>query len=154
SMYDGASALAEAALMAREITGRREVLLARTVHPAWRQVTATYVEGLEIQPVEVGYRDGMLDLAALEAALHDGVACVAVQQPNFLGGGEPLREIGEGVHRAGALFIVGANPIALGLLEPPGAAGADLVVGEGQPLGLGLNFGGPLVGLFACRSEF
>jgi glycine dehydrogenase subunit 1 len=154
SMYDGASALAEAALMAIEITGRREVLLARTTHPAWRRVTATYVEGLEMQPVEVGYRDGVLDLAALEAALHDGVACVAVQQPNFLGAIEPLREIGERAHRAGALFIVSVNPTALGLLESPGAAGADLVVGEGQPLGLGLNFGGPLVGLFACRSEF
>jgi glycine dehydrogenase subunit 1 len=104
--------------------------------------------------VEIGYDDGVTDLRQLSAALHDGVACVAVQQPNFLGAIEPLREIGELAHKVGALFVVGVNPIALGLLETPGAAGADIVVGEGQPLGLGLNFGGPLVGMFACRSPY
>jgi glycine dehydrogenase subunit 1 len=154
SMYDGATALAEAVLMAREITGRPEVILARTVHPAWRRVTETYLSGLEARPVEVGYADGTLDLEGLDAALSERTACVAVQQPNFLGAIEPLSSIAERAQRAGALFVVGANPIALGLLAPPGAAGADIVVGEGQPLGLGMNFGGPLVGLFACRAEY
>jgi glycine dehydrogenase subunit 1 len=159
SMYDGATALAEAVLMAREITGRPEVIVARSVHPAWRRVTETYLSGLETHLVEVGYDatdplpSGTLGLAALEAALSERTACVAVQQPNFFGVVEPLAQIAERAHRAGALLIAGVNPIALGLLAPPGAAGADIVVGEGQPLGLGMNFGGPLVGLFACRTE-
>jgi glycine dehydrogenase subunit 1 len=153
SMYDGATALAEAVLMAREITSRPEVIVARSVHPAWRRVTQTYLSGLETRAVEVGYADGALDLGALEAALSEKTACVAVQQPNFLGAIEPLHEIADRAHRAGALLVVGVNPIALGLLEPPGASGADIVVGEGQPLGLGMSFGGPLVGLFACRAE-
>lgn len=154
SMYDGATALAEAVLMATEITDRREVLLARAIHPAWRRVTRTYVAGLEIRVTEVGYRDGVTDLGALEAALHEGVACVAVQQPNFFGCVEPLMAVGERARRVGALFVVGVNPIALGVLAPPGPQSADIVVGEGQPLGLGMNFGGPLVGFFACRSQY
>ena len=153
SMYDGATALAEAVILAAGVTNRDEAVLAG-VHPAWVQVARTYVEGLGIRVVEAPCPAGIADRAWLEEKLGSGTAVLAVQTPNFFGSLEDLPALSRLAHQAGALFVVGANPIPLGLLEPPGALGADVVVGEGQPLGLGLNFGGPLVGFFAARQKF
>jgi glycine cleavage system P protein (glycine dehydrogenase) subunit 1 len=156
SMYDGATALAEAVIMAQDITGRTEVVMARSVHPSLRRVTRTYVTGLDTRLREVTAAEGRgtLDPATLAASVTDATACLVVQQPNFFGCIEAIGPLAEAAHARGALLVVAADPIALGLLRAPGAEGADIVVGEGQPLGLGLNYGGPLVGLFACRKEY
>jgi glycine dehydrogenase subunit 1 len=153
SMYDGATAFAEAVILACGATNRDEALLVN-VHPAWVQVTRTYVEGLGIRLVEAPVSAGIADREWIERTLSAETAVVAVQQPNFLGNVEDLRGLAGLAHGAGALLVAGANPIALGLLESPGALGADVVVGEGQPLGLGLNFGGPLVGFFAAKQQY
>jgi len=153
SMYDGATAFAEAVILACGATNRDEALLLG-VHPAWVEVTKTYVEGLGIRVTEAPCPAGIADREWLERTLSPAAGVVAVQQPNFFGSVEDLARLGEMAHGAGALFVVGANPIALGLLQPPGELGADVVVGEGQPLGLGMNFGGPLVGFFAARQKF
>jgi len=153
SMYDGATAFAEAVILAAGVTNRDEALLVG-VHPSWVQVTRTYVEGLGIRLIEVPLPDGVGDQAWLAEHLSLQTAVVATQQPNFLGSVEDLKALGELAHGAGALFVVGANPVALGLLEAPGALGADVVVGEGQPLGLGMNFGGPLLGYFAAKQKY
>jgi len=153
SMYDGATALAEAVILAAGTTGRDEALLLG-VHPAWVQVTRTYVEGLGIRVKEAPCPAGIGDREWLERSLSSETAVIAVQQPNFFGSVEDLGRLAELAHGVGALLVVGANPIALGLLQAPGALGADVVVGEGQPLGLGLNFGGPLVGFFAAKQQY
>jgi glycine dehydrogenase subunit 1 len=152
-MYDGATAFAEAVILGCGVTNRDEALLVG-VHPAWVQVTRTYVEGLGIRVTEAPAPEGTADLEWLREHAGEGTAVIAVQQPTFFGTLEDLRVLGELAHGAGALFVVGANPISLGLLEAPGALGADVVVGEGQPLGLGMNFGGPLVGFFAARQKY
>jgi glycine dehydrogenase subunit 1 len=155
SMYDGASALAEAVLMAHDLTDRPEVLVARSVHPSWRRVIETYTVGLDLNLFEIREVEGRgtLDPSAVAAALTDRTAAVVVQQPGFFGCVEALQPIADAAHTRGALLVVAADPIALGLLRSPGTEGADIVVGEGQPLGLGLSYGGPLVGFFACRKE-
>jgi len=152
SMYDGATAFAEAVIMACGITNRDEALLLN-VHPAWVEVTRTYVEGLGIRVVDAPITTGIADREWLERTLSAQTAVIGIQQPNFLGGVEDIRGLADMAHGAGALLVAGANPIALGLLEAPGALGADIVVGEGQPLGLGMNFGGPLVGFFAAQTK-
>jgi glycine cleavage system P protein (glycine dehydrogenase) subunit 1 len=153
SMYDGASALAEAVLMAGDLTGRSDVILPGSVHPSWHRVTETYVAALGIHLIPSHPSSPIPHPSSLAALITEQTACVVIQQPNFFGGVESLREIGALAHQAGALLVVAANPIALGLLPAPGDEGADIVVGEGQPLGLGLSFGGPLVGFFAGRKE-
>ena len=152
SMYDGATALAEAVILACGVTNR-DVALLCGVHPAWVEVTRTYVEGLGMR-LEVAPPAAAVDADWLSTHLTSEAAVVAVQQPSFLGGVEDLKTLADAAHGNGSLFVVGANPIALGLLEAPGTLGADIVVGEGQPLGLGMNFGGPLVGFFAARQKF
>ena len=153
SMYDGATALAEAVILACGVTNRDEALLLG-VHPAWAQVVRTYVEGLGIRVKDAPCPAGLADRAWLQDSLGSGTAVLAVQQPGFFGSVEDLQELADRAHAAGALLVVGANPVALGMLEAPGMQGADVVVGEGQPLGLGMNFGGPLVGFFAARQKF
>jgi glycine dehydrogenase subunit 1 len=153
SMYDGATALAEAVILAAGVTNRDEALLVG-VHPAWVQVTRTYVEGLGIRVVEAPIANGAADGEWLERTLSKDTAVVAIQQPSFFGSVEDVKGLAERAHNAGALLVVGANPISLGLLEAPGTLGADVVVGEGQPLGLGMNFGGPLVGFFGAKQKF
>ncbi|MFN3653445.1 MAG: aminomethyl-transferring glycine dehydrogenase subunit GcvPA [Armatimonadota bacterium] len=153
SMYDGATAFAEAVILAAGSTNRDEAVLVN-VHPAWVQVTHTYVEGLGIRVVEAPVTSGVADLDWLREKVGSGTAVVAVQQPNFFGGIEDLKALADLAHGAGALLVVGANPISLGLLEAPGTLGADIAVGEGQPLGLGMNFGGPLVGYFAAKNKY
>ncbi len=155
SMYDGASALAEAVIMAANLTNRGTILVASSVHPDYRRVMTTYVQGLDFSIVaETAGHEGGIDPTALAKQVDESVACVVVQYPNFFGCLDDLAALADVAHRAGALLVVAANPIALGLLAPPGELGADVVVGEGQPLGIPLSFGGPYLGLFATREKF
>ncbi len=154
SHYDGATAFAEAALMAMAITQRHKVIVMRSVHPHYRAVLRTYTQfNPKVHLVESDY-------AGIDELLDEDTACVCVQNPNFFGQLEEfaLDESGaafaERIHAAGALFVVATNPIALGLFKPPSAYGADVVVGEGQPLGIPLSFGGPYLGFFCTRREF
>ncbi len=153
SLYDGASSLAEAALMAHAVTGRDGIVLSRGVNPLYRQVVETYVEGPALRIRSAALADGVTDPDALKAAVSDTTAAVVVQYPNFFGCLEDVRGAAEIAHAAGALLIVVADPVNLGLLQPPGALGADLVVGEGQGLGVPMSFGGPNLGVFAAKQE-
>ncbi len=153
SMYDGASALAEACLVAKAVSKRNTVVIAETVNPRHRAVVGTYVAGTDTPLVVVKGGGGTVDLDALEAVIDERTACVAVQQPNFFGLLEEVGAIEKIAHRKGALFISSVDPISLGMLTPPGDYGADIAVGEGQGLGLPMGFGGPLLGLFAARKE-
>jgi glycine dehydrogenase subunit 1 len=151
SMYDGPTATAEAAVMARSVKRRSRVLAARSLHPHSRKVTNTYLDGLGAELELVGYDgDGLLDIEALKASLGDDAAAVIVGYPNFFGGIEDLTAIAEVAHDAGALLVVQADPVMLAVLRSPGSCGADIVVAEGQPFGNGPSFGGPVVGLFAA----
>jgi glycine dehydrogenase subunit 1 len=151
SMYDGASAMAEAALMAKRITKRGRVAVSNAVHPHYREVLSTYLFGLKSPVDEVAY-DAETGLTGLPSIGGD-TACVIVQYPNFFGGLEDIAAIAELAHANGALLVVVADPIAMGLLKSPGELGADIVAGEGQPLGIPLSYGGPYLGLFACKKE-
>ena len=152
SMYDGASALAEAVLMSVRLNNRTRVLLPRSLHPFYRQVVATYVRGIDLELVDIPWSDsGTLDISALKRELNDNTAAVIVQNPNFLGVLESLDEIGDLVNNTRTAFIACVNPISLSAIRPPGDFGADIVVGDGQPLGLPLSYGGPYVGFFASR---
>lgn len=157
SLYDGATALAEAVLVALRHTERHTVLIPDALHPHSRRTLETYFLGSEaIKFVTVACPNGTIDIVDLEAKLaayKDGVAAVIIQNPNFFGCLEDGETIGARAHAAGALLIASANPLSCGLVQPPGEYGADIAVGEGQPLGLPVEFGGPFVGLFACKSE-
>ena len=157
SHYDGATAVAEAAIMALNVTrGKRQrVLVAPAVHPEYRQVLRTYTQGMGVHVL--GDEDALAPLGALTARLDQGTACVIVQVPDFLGQLETpqdLAALAEAAHGVGALFVVVADPISLGLFKPPSTYGADIVVGEGQSLGMPVSFGGPYLGYFTCREEY
>jgi glycine dehydrogenase subunit 1 len=154
SLYDGATAVAEAALMAHHIKERSKVLLARTVHPEYRQVLKSYLRTAAFSAVEAPIADGVCDLAKLESLCDDDTSAVIVQHPNFFGCLEPVQAIGEVARRRRALLIACVDPISLGILKPPGEYGADIVVGDGQPLGLPPSYGGPYFGFMACKQEF
>ena len=154
SMYDGATALAEAVLMAMNVNGRKKVVVAGKLHPWNRSVLSTYIEAAgDCRIVENEIMDGVGSVEALEGLVDDTVAAVLVQQPNFYGCLEEVEAIGKIAHESGALFIVSANPVSLGVLEAPGVYGADIAVGEGQPLGSAQSFGGPYLGIFSVRQE-
>jgi len=153
SMYDGASALAEAALMACRETRRAEVLVARSAHPQSRETMRTYARFHGVAVNECGCADGALDIDDLKNKLSDQTAAVIVQTPNFFGVIEDLTEIERLAHAAGALLVVSCDPLSLALLKPPGEQGADIVVGEGQSLGNPLSFGGPYLGFFAVKEK-
>lgn len=145
-MYDGASALAEACLMACAVTGRKRIAISDRVHPNWTAVVQSYAHGrnisVDVQP-------------HAEFSVTDEHACLAVQQPDFHGRmSVAAGEWSSSAHDAGALYVVAADPVSLGLLRAPAEYGADIVVGEGQSLGVPLSFGGPYVGLFACRQQY
>ena len=144
-MYDGATSLAEAALMACRVTRRYRVAVAHTVNPRYVETARTYAapQGVEI-----------VDVAASAPALDDDIACLIVQYPNFFGYVEDLHAQREAARAVGALFVVSADPVACGLFKSPGAYGADIVTGEGQALGVPPSFGGPFVGLFACKQDY
>jgi len=150
SMYDGGTALAEASILAGVQTRRGEIALSAGVHPEYRQVLETETAGYGPRPRTPGLRAGATsDLEALAAAVGEETAAVVVQQPNFFGALEDLEAVAAIAHEAGALFVVVADPISLGLLEAPGVAGADIVVGEAQALGNAMSFGGPGLGYMA-----
>ncbi len=157
SMYDGSTALAEAALMAVRLTRSRRtrLLISEAVHPEYRDVVATYSQGMDIElvPIPFDRRNGTTDVEAVRAALNEHTAALIVQYPNFFGQIEPLGQLGELIHGVGGHFVVSADPVALGLLKPPGDFGADIVTAEGQSLGIPLMYGGPYVGLFATRMK-
>jgi glycine dehydrogenase subunit 1 len=154
SMWDGSTATTEAVLMAERITGRHRVLIARSVHPEYRDVLRTYAQHSGLQSEELPFStNGTLDRKALESALRDDVAAVLLQSPNFLGALEPLREVAEIVHAAGALLLVAVTEgVSLGVLRPP--TEADIVAMEGQSFGLVPSYGGPYVGVVASRERF
>jgi glycine dehydrogenase subunit 1 len=153
SMYDAATATAEAALMATRLTGRKRLVVSAALHPEYRKVLATYLRSThdEIAVVPFG-ADGRTDLAALAKAVDGGTACVIAGWPNFLGVVEPLPEIAQLARKAGALTVAATSEaVALGLLEAPGALGADVAVGSFQSFGNPMSFGGPAPGFFATR---
>lgn len=152
SMYDGATALAEAALLAARATGRKEVVVSTAAHPDHRGVLRTYAKGAGLAVKEVPY-DRASGLTPHPPSLSPQTACVILQQPNFFGCVEEIEGLAQKVHAAGGLFIVSADPISLGLLKAPGEYGADLVVGEGQSLGNPRSFGGPGLGIFAVKKD-
>jgi len=151
SMYDGSTATAEAVLMARRLTGRKRALASLGVHPEYRRVVSTYLAGLDAQlePLALG-RDGRTEAGPLAS----DVGCLVVQVPNFFGVVEDIRALAQAAHAAGALLLaVTTEPLAFGLLAPPGALGADIAVGEGIGLAIPPSLGGPGLGLFASRDE-
>lgn len=155
SMYDGASATAEAVVMAKDLTKRREVIVSTALHPEYRQVLHTYARPLGITVVEVPHLDGRSDSEAIGAAVSKETAAIIIQHPNFFGSLEDGASLAALAHRHGALLVCAiADPLSLGILRPPGAWGADIVAGEGQALGNNLNFGGPYLGMLATRQEF
>jgi glycine dehydrogenase subunit 1 len=155
SLYDGGSAVAEAVLMAITATGRHgRVLIADSVHPEYRHTLKTYLANLEAQPTELATSTGFLDPDDLKKAIDQQTPCVVVQHPNFFGCLEEVQAIADIAHAQGAMFIVSFDPISLGILKRPGEYGADIAVAEGQALGNPMSFGGPYLGLLACRDEF
>lgn len=153
SHYDGATAVAEAAVMALNSTrNKRTIVVAPTVHPQYRQVLRTYLQGLGVKIV--GDEDPSASLEDVLAQIDSSTAALIVQTPDFLGQIHDLKPIAERVHAAGGLLITAVDPIALGLFQSPGAAGADIVTAEGQPLGIPLGFGGPYLGIFACKEQY
>lgn len=153
SMYDGGTALAEAAMLSCGQTRRKKVLVSSAIHPESRDVLRTYAKGQYIEVVEIPTKNGLTDLEALQQAINDDVAAVIVQYPNFFGQIEPLKEIEPIVHKYKSLFVVSSNPLALGLLTPPGHFSADIVVGDAQPFGIPTSFGGPHCGFFAVTKK-
>ncbi|MDR7868043.1 MAG: aminomethyl-transferring glycine dehydrogenase subunit GcvPA [Sporomusaceae bacterium] len=153
SLYDGGTALAEAAMMACAATGRSEVVVARSVHPHYRTILGTYAVDKDIAVKEAPFTDGVTDAATLAGMVGPATAAVIVQTPNFFGCLEDVAAAAGLAHAAGALLIAVADPVALGVLEAPGALGADAVVGEGQPLGLSVSYGGPYLGFFAATEK-
>jgi glycine dehydrogenase subunit 1 len=154
SVYDGATALAEAVNMAlnHHRNRRKRIVIAPTVHPQYREVVDTYMRGNDVEIVGPDlFTEGMDSLIGM---IDEDTAIVAVQYPDFLGHINDYQPISEAAKGAGALFCVVVNPIALGLLKPPSEFGADIVVGEGQPLGIPLSYGGPYLGLFACKETY
>lgn len=157
SMYDGATALAEGALIAVSASrGKSRIVVTGTVHPRYRQVLDTYLSGLPVELDQLPVPMPGLAMNPTDLADHLGpdVACVVVQYPNFFGGIEDLAAIAEATHAAGALLVVATYPVPLGLLRPPGELGADVIAAEGQALGVAQSYGGPYVGLLATRQRF
>jgi glycine dehydrogenase subunit 1 len=151
SHYDGATAFAEAVLMSMAVTRRNKVVISSAIHPHYRQVLRTYTQFnadiniVEVDPGGLGDLRGLVDL---------DTACLAIQNPNFFGQFEDVADLADKIHAPGALFVVVTNPMSLGLFKPPVEYGADIVVGEGQPLGVPLSFGGPYLGFFCTKREY
>src|SRR5262245_53389831 len=155
SLYEGGSAVAEAVLMSLNITGRHtgEVLVAESVHPEYRQVLATYLANLNCRVRTLPTPGGFLDPDDVAKAVTDQTAGVVVQSPNFFGHLEEMKPIGEAARKVGAVFVASFDPISVGVLKRPGDYGADIAVAEGHTLGTPLSYGGPYLGILACRGE-
>ncbi len=162
SLYDGATAMYEAVLLAVRYTERKEVLVARSINPEYRKVLYSGLKysGITIKEIEF-YTDstcdkksGTVNLELLQDAINENTAAIVVQSPNFFGIVEDIKAASQKAKSVGALLIAVCDPISLGVLESPGALGADIAVGEAQPLGNAMNFGGPLLGYFAVKSPY
>jgi len=153
SMYDGASAMAEAANLSMGKTRRSKVMVSDTVNPLFRNVMKTYLSGREIDICTIPGRNGTTDLDKLKDTIDDSVSCLILAQPNFFGLLEDIETAAEMIHKVGGHLIAVIDPISAALLKGPGECGADIAVGEGQPLGIPLNFGGPLFGFFAGKAD-
>ncbi len=153
SMYELASTIAEAALMARSITGKGRIVVSRLMSPDCLQVLRTYLKAQPIEIAVAGMSNGRIDLADLQRLVTGDTAAVIVQSPNFLGGVEQLDKISQIAKGHEALFVVATDPISCGLLKAPGQFGADIVAAEGQPLGIPLSLGGPYLGVLTCRQD-
>ncbi len=152
SVYDGAVAAAEAVAMCRD-RKRTKVLISSTANPMTIRTIETYCAAAGVIVETISSSDGVTDISAVANMLDDTVSCVYIDQPNYFGYIEPAKEIGEIAHDSGARYIIGANPISLGILKTPREYGADIAVGEGQPLGIPLSFGGPYLGFMATTKE-
>ena len=155
SLYEGGTGVAEAVFMAINVTGRTgEVLIAESVHPEYRQVLDTYVANLNCRVRTLPTPNGTLNPDDVKAAANDSTVAVVVQSPNFFGHLEEMQAIGDAARNVGAMFVASFDPILCGILKRPGEYGADIAVAEGQGLGNPLGYGGPYLGILACRSEF
>ncbi len=154
SLYEGATALAEAALMALNVTGKREIIVSQGVHPHYRRVLQTYLADLPAIYTEIPLKNGVVDTQELESELEADTAAIIVQSPNFLGHIERVETIAKFAHANESLCIQSFNPLSLGILKHPGEMDVDIATAEGQPLGIPLQFGGPYLGLFATRTQF
>jgi glycine dehydrogenase subunit 1 len=153
SLYEGPSSVASAAYLAIGATKRRRLVVSRAVHPHSRETLRTYARGFGAEVVEVGLDNGLTDADQLAAALDDSTAALFVQNPNFLGAVEDLEALSQAAHAHGALAVASVDPIMLGVLRTPGECGVDVAVGEGQPLGGRLDYGGPSFGFFCATEE-
>jgi len=155
SLYDGASATAEAVLMALSASpGRNQVLVAESLHPEYRQVLGAYLANIDVEIQTVPTPNGVVELSSLGQLVSQSTACVVVQHPNFFGCLEDVQSAADVAHQAGALLVQVFDPISLGVLRPPGQLGTDIAVAEGQCLGNHLSYGGPYLGIIACREQF
>ncbi len=155
SLYEGGTSVSEAASMAMRVTGRHaKVVILGSVHPEYRDVVRTYLTHLDCEVVVVPTPDGTADPDTVAAALDDRTACLIIQHPNFFGCLEEADRLTQLAHRVGALSVVSFDPISLGLLKRPGDYEADIAVAEGQPLGIPMQYGGPFLGILACRSDY
>jgi glycine dehydrogenase subunit 1 len=155
SLYEGGTAVSEGVFMAMRATDRHEkVVVLGSLHPEYRQICETYLHQVGCELVVVPTPGGTADPDLVRRRLDDKTACLVVQQPNFFGCLEEVRELTAAAHKVGALAVVSFDPISLGLLQRPGEYGADIAVAEGQPLGIPLQFGGPYLGIMTCRQEF
>ncbi|MCM3692448.1 aminomethyl-transferring glycine dehydrogenase subunit GcvPA [Neobacillus niacini] len=153
SMYDGGTALAEAAMLSAGHTKRKKILVSGAVHPESKEVLKTYAKGQYLEVIEVPVDNGVTDIEALKGLVNEEIAAVIVQYPNFFGRIEPLKELEEIIHANKSLFVVSSNPLSLGVLTPPGKFGADIVIGDSQPFGIPTAFGGPHCGYFAVTTK-
>jgi len=154
SLYDGATAVAEAALLAVNHTGRKRIVVSETVNPLYRDVLAAMVSGRNLEITTLPSERGVTDSAGYARQIDDSAACLILASPNFFGCLEEIESGEQAIHRAGGLFVMVFDPVSLGILKTPAEYRADIAVGEGQSLGLPRNFGGPLLGLFAAKKDF
>jgi len=153
SMYDGATALAEAVGLACANSTKKTVLMASTIHPAWLEVVKTFLTSYQLNIMLIPEKDGSVAYEEYEKLVNDDLSCIVVQSPNFFGNIEDVEKIAEMAHAKDALFIMAIDPISMGLLKKPGQLGADIVVAEGQVLGLPQSLGGPYLGIFATTKK-
>ncbi|MFH1227152.1 MAG: aminomethyl-transferring glycine dehydrogenase subunit GcvPA [Planctomycetota bacterium] len=156
SLYDGATAAAEAALMSLAVTNRNKIVISQTVHPEYRQVLKTYLHDLSKAAglIEIEFKDGVTDIAALKESVDADTACVIFQTPNFFGAIEPADEICAIIHNVQGLAVSCVNPVSLAILKPPAGYGADIAIGDGQALGNTMSFGGPHLGFMVVKKDF
>lgn len=155
SLYDGGTAIAEAALMAAAVTRKNEIIISKTVRPEARKILKTYAHIQDLKVIEVDMKDGVTDLDQLDSLVNDNTATVIIQSPNFFGIIEDIEETAKITHKVKkTALITSVDPISLGILKRPGDLGADIVVGEGQSMGIPLSFGGPYLGFIAVNKDY